>query len=216
MLPPSVVVPPPPVSLAANTKLFVWKRGEEIHRIHAGQFAANQFNPGFGNARFSPIKDAGEAFIPTLYGGDNFGCAALESVFHDLPRGAGMKTYDGEKLKGQVHSVVAPTRDLQLIDLHTAPLKKLGVECKELIDTEKDVYEQTRLWAAAIHTQRPDADGLVWPSRQADTKALMIFGGRVKSDELVQLGKSRPLLEGDDPIAELVDVAETVGLNIIL
>lgn len=43
----------------------VWKAGQRIYRIHSESFHAVEFNPGKGNARFSPMKNG----VATLYGG---------------------------------------------------------------------------------------------------------------------------------------------------
>ena len=49
-----------------------------------------------------------------------------------------------------------------------------------MIDTEKDRYPATRAWAAALHAQCPDIQGLCWTSRQDDSaQAVMLFGDRI-------------------------------------
>jgi hypothetical protein len=120
-----------------------------LHRVHLDVYAAEAFNPGIkGNARFSPIVNATGKPIPTLYGGTSFNCAAMETVFHDVPFAPGLKTFAKHKLEGQLHSVLVAAAALRLADLRNVPLRKLGVERKQLIDTEKDTYGQTRKWAA--------------------------------------------------------------------
>ncbi|MER9444175.1 RES family NAD+ phosphorylase [Mesorhizobium sp. M0340] len=132
----------------------IWPVDQVIHRIHLNLYAGAQFNPGFkGNARFSPIKNANGASIPTLYGGTTFHCAAMETVVHDVPFAAGLKTYDKVKLAGQVYSQVSPRHDLVLADLSVTALRKLGIKRNQIIDTEKALYPATRLWAEAIHAQ---------------------------------------------------------------
>ena len=81
---------------------MTWPKGQVVHRIHLDLYHAVQFNPGAkGNAQFSPIKDATGSSVPTLYGGVTFECAAMETVFHDVPFAVGLKTYDKAKLIGQ-------------------------------------------------------------------------------------------------------------------
>ena len=92
----------------------------------------------------------------------------METVFHDVPFAAGLKTFDKQKLIDQVYSQVTPRRDLNLVDLSTTALRKLGIRRNELIDTEKDKYPGTRKWAEAIHAACSDAEGLRWVSRQDD------------------------------------------------
>jgi hypothetical protein len=65
-----------------------------LHRVHPEKYAATEFNPGpHGNARFSPIYDASGKSIPTIYAGETFECAAMETVFHDVPYEPGPKIY---------------------------------------------------------------------------------------------------------------------------
>ena len=94
---------------------MIWPKGQIIHRVHLNLYGSSEFNPGLkGNARFSPIKAASGASIPTLYGGTTFDCAAMETVFHDVPFVPGLKTFEKQKLAGPVYSQVTPRRDLKL------------------------------------------------------------------------------------------------------
>ena len=77
-------VPDPPAVLHITPA--TWKAGAWLHRVHLDVCAAEAFNPDIkGNARFSPIVNAAGKPIPTLYGGTSFNCAAIETVFHDVP-----------------------------------------------------------------------------------------------------------------------------------
>ncbi|WP_248313573.1 RES family NAD+ phosphorylase [Bosea sp. F3-2] len=196
---------------------MTWPKGQVIHRIHLDLYAPAAFNPGLrGNARFSPITDGNGAAIPTLYGGTSFDCAAMETVFHDVPFAPGLKTFDKAKLQGQVHSLLAPERDLILADLSAIALRSLGVQRKQLIDTEKDHYPQTRLWAEAIHAACPQIDGLCWISRQDDrASALVLFGNRIGAAELISSGSPRSLLGEQDLYDDVLTLAERIGVNLI-
>jgi hypothetical protein len=196
---------------------MTWRKGQVIHRIHLDFYLAAQFNPGVkGNARFSPIKDASGSSIPTLDGGVTFECAAMETVFHDVPFATGLKTYDKAKLAGHVASQVIPTRDLLLVDLSSTALRKLGVERSQLIDTEKDRYPQTRVWAEAIHARCPDVDGLCWVSRQDDrARVLILFGGRMTEADLAPVGSSISITREPDPHAALLSLADRIGVQIV-
>ena len=188
-----------------------------LHRIHKLDYGAVQFNPGLvGNARFSPIADADGSLIPTLYGGSSFACAAMESVFHDVPFTSGFKAYDKNKLGGHGHSQCIATRDLVLADLTSRALRKLGVERKQLIDTEKDQYPLTRQWAVAIHAAFPQVQGLCWIARQDDSaRAAVLFGDRIADGVLQPSAATRSLV--DDPAAygELLALAEQIGVDIV-
>lgn len=210
-------VPAPPADLARLLTMMTWPKGKVIHRIHLNLYASGAFNPGLkGNARFSPIKAADGASIPTLYGGTTFDCAAMETVFHDVPFAAGLKTFDKQKLTDQVYSQVTPKRNLGLVDLSTTALRKLGVQRSQLIDTEKDAYPNARKWAEAIHARCPRAEGLCWVSRQDDRAlAIVLFGDRVATSDLSPSGAPRNLLTDIPLYADLVALADRVGVNLV-
>jgi hypothetical protein len=196
---------------------MTWPKGQVIHRIHLDIYPAAQFNPGAqGNARFSPIKSASGSSIPTLYGGVTFECAAMETIFHDVPFAVGLKTYDKAKMIGQVSSQVIPTRDLVLADLSSTALRKIGVGRNQLIDTEKDRYPYTRAWAEAIHAQCPEVEGLGWVSRQDDrARALILFGDRVQTADLAPSGSSISIVSDTAVYTALLELADRIGVKII-
>lgn len=139
----------------------------------------------------------------------------MESVFHDVSHARGYKNYAKEKLEGQVHSKVQAKGDLKLADLSSVALRKLGVQRKQLIDTEKDQFPRTRQWAEAIHAKYDDIQGLSWISRQDDTaRAVVLFGDRVPEGTLQQVGSSRSLLRDDQAYAELLELAERIGVDV--
>lgn len=207
--------PVPPATLRLT--LATLPKGQALQRVHHEKYAAARFNPGvLGNARFSPIRnDRGEP-IPTLYAGTTFPCALMETVFHDVPHTTGFKSFDKSKLAGQMHSEVELTQDLQLVDLGSIALRKLGVPRKQIIDTEKNQYPATRKWAEDIHRQCLKAQGMSWVSRQDDSaRAFVLFGDRIEDGVLQQKGKSRSLVEDADAYIEVLDLAERIGVDIV-
>ena len=208
-------VPDPPAVLHITPA--TWKAGASLHRVHLDVYAAEAFNPGIkGNARFSPIVNAAGKPIPTLYGGTSFDCAAMETVFHDVPFAPGLKTCAKHRLEGHLHSVLATTAALALADLRNVPLRKLGVERKQLIDTEKDAYGQTRKWAAAIHAQHAHIQGQCWTSRQDDSAmAVMLFGDRIGAGALTRRGTSRVSLDDGPAYMELLTLADMIGVRVV-
>jgi RES domain len=210
-------VPTPPSDLAKLVKIKSWPKDQVIHRIHQKIYGSSEFNPGLkGNARFSPIRTSDGACIPTLYGGVTFDCAAMETVFHDVPFAVGLKTFDKEKLTDQVYSHVTPKRNLNLADLSAIALKRLGVKRSELIDTEKDKYPKTRKWAEAIHADCSSAEGLHWVSRQDDSAyAIMLFGDRLTAADFLPSEDPRSILADVDVYTELLALAERIGVNIV-
>ena len=211
----AAMVPVPPAVLHLSP--VDWPRGRPIHRIHLARYAADGFNSGRrGNARFSPIVDVSGKAIPTLYGGSSFDCAAMETVFHDVPFAPGFKSLDKRKLVAQIHSVLVPAKDLVLADLRNVSLRKLGVSRRQLIDTEKDRYSETRKWAEAIHAEAVEIQGLCWTSRQDDRAlALVLFGDRIAAKTLVPQGSSRALLSDPDAYAELLVLADRIGVSVV-
>ncbi|MFB9262230.1 RES family NAD+ phosphorylase [Bradyrhizobium erythrophlei] len=207
----------PPADLANLVSMMIWPKGQVIHRIHQNIYGSSQFNPGTkGNARFSPIKASDGSSIPTLYGGTTFDCAAMETVFHDVPIAAGLKTFDKQKLADQVYSQVTSRRALKLVDLSATALKKLGIQRNQLIDTEKDEYPSTRKWAEAIHAACPHAEGLCWVSRQDDRAlAIVIFGDRISAADLSPTGVPQDLLTVTPVYADLVILADRIGVNLV-
>src|ERR1700740_1336458 len=92
--------PPPPANLDKLVTRILWPASDLIHRIHPNIYSATEFNPGpDGDARFSPIVDAKGNSIPTIYGGTTFDCAAMETVFHDVPFAPGLKSVAKRKLR---------------------------------------------------------------------------------------------------------------------
>jgi len=213
----AVPPPPAPVDLAVAITPLVWPAGRVLHRVHPDAYGATVFNPGVnGNARFSPIRDGSGAPIPTLYGGTSFDCAAMETVFHDVPHAPGLKTVDRHRIADKVHAVIAPTRDLALADLTATALRRLGVRRGDLIDTEKDRYPGTRLWAEAIHAACPALEGLAWVSRQDDrAMAVVLFGDRIASTDLATVDPPRPLFADVAAYGELLALAERIGVLVV-
>lgn len=208
----------PAPSAGLDLSMIILPVDSILHRVHLAHYGATAFNPGVhGNARFSPICNAEGQPIPTLYAGASLACALMETVFHDVPHVAGFKSLDRARFIRQVHSTLTLRQPLQLVDLASIPLRRLGISRRQLIDTEKDTYPLTRRWAEAIHTQCPSAQGLSWISRQDDSaRALMLFGDRVEAGALVQSEASSPLLDEAGTCCDAVlDLAERLGVCLV-
>lgn len=157
-----------------------------IHVIHDVAHEPANFNPGVDAAgemckptRFAPIRDAKGRVVPYLYGGSSRDCAIFETVFHNVPIDAPDKFVDLDDYATRAYGQVVPKRDLQLVNLTTDGLHRLKVPKSELIASAPIDYLETARWAAAIHRQFADVDGLLWMSRQRDRdQAVMLFGDR--------------------------------------
>jgi len=140
----------------------------------------------------------------------------METVFHDVPFAPGFKSFDKRKLVGQIHSVLLSATDLVLADFSNVALRKLGVPRAQLIDTEKDCYPETRKWAEAIHARAAKIQGLCWASRQDDRAlAIILFGDRIAAKTLIPHGSSRELLKDTSAYAELLVLADRIGVSVV-
>lgn len=178
------------------------------------RFDSVTFNPGFGRGRFHPFKDTSGNVISTLYAADQIEGSLSETLFHDIPVRGPLKVVLRERLKPLGVSILAPLRDLALLQLHGFGLHRLGVSREELIATDPEQYSRTILWARALHACRPDADGLVWVSRQHDRSlCLILFGDRVKPEDLRVIQRPRSLATA--AFEQVEKAAEAAGISII-
>jgi len=213
----SAATPFPAPGPGLRATLIPWPAGREIHRVHDSAFRSTQFNSGGkGNARFSPIATAAGKVIPTLYGGSTFDCAAMETVFHDIPFAPGFKAFDKDKLTGKCVSVISPSRDLRLVNLSNLALRKLGIARVHLIESDAADYPLTRPWAAALYEQVSQADGLYWVSRQNDeARAVVVFGDRVKEAEFDEIVPPTQIVADPVYYGQLLDLALQIDLNFV-
>lgn len=213
----SAGAPFPAPGPALQAAFVTWPAGREIYRVHDAAYRSTQFNPGGkGNARFSPIATPKGGAIPTLYGGNTFECATMETVFHDIAFASGFKAFDKDKLNGKCVSVITSSRNLQLVNLSNVALRKLGIARVHLIESDAANYPLTRPWAAALHEQLPQAHGLVWVSRQHDeARALVLFGDKVKEADLIQAVPPMAIVANPMCYGKLLSLAQQIGVNII-
>ncbi|UCI34895.1 RES family NAD+ phosphorylase [Mesorhizobium sp. B4-1-4] len=186
-----------------------------MHRVHSRNRRAREFNPGFGSSRFAPFTSAGKQ-VPTIYAGTSFGCAAYESVFHDIDPSAAFKTLPMSKVEELAGSLIRVDRDLRLARLFEPDLNKWSITRQSLIDTPPSSYPSTRAWAQAIHDANPTLDGMIWTSRRFDEeKCLVLFGTRVDESSLdvissEEFASSPPLLD------RLVELGRLSGIVLTL
>lgn len=213
MTPPTLPRPPSPFP---SINLHPVKAGTVLHRTHSRAFRPAQFNPCLGQpTRFAPFTDTTGACVPTLYAATSREAAAFESIFHDIEASAAFKTVRLDVVTARSVSQVAPKRDLRLASLFTPDLKAWGLQRTELIDTPKSTYDQTVLWAQAIHGAHASIDGLIWTSRQCDPELCMIlFQDRISEGqfdvlERLDVGSSATLL------LELRGFGRRAGIDIV-
>lgn len=203
-------------STPLDITLITIPAGMALHRVHHQDYGPTEFNrTKKGSARFSPIFDERGKTIPTIYAGSTFECAAMETVFHDVPYTRGLKTVSKSKLVHRLYSVVETLTDLNLITLTSIPLRRLGIERRDLIDTDADRYPETRQFAEAAHAQEKRAQGIIWVSRQDDTAtSVVLFGDRLSATDLRQIAMSRDLTKDDATYIDVLTLAAKIGANI--
>ena len=184
-------------------------------RCHDSSFGATEFNPEFGHGRFHPFRgDEGEV-VPTLYGANTLEGALSESIFHNVPLRGPLRSIRRSVLRPMQISVLAPRRELRLVQLHGFGLRRLGLSRADLIETEVRHYSQTASWAAAFHARSKEVDGLVWVSRLHDTAfALVLFGDRVARADLEVVEPPMPIFLGEG-FSRVEDAAEKADITIL-
>jgi hypothetical protein len=209
-------LPLPPAAVAAPN-IVEWPAGKQVYRVYNGEFGATEFNPGLrGNGgRFHPIRTAGGASIPTIYGSNTIDGALSETVFHDVPVTGPAKRVAQAVLMKFLICTLASKRDLRLIELKGHGLRKLEVTRAQLIDTDADQYNRTRRWAEALYERDPTADGLLWMSRQHDSsEALVLFGSRVDRGDLHFTEAPRGLYPPSLGWLDVIRAAEAAGITV--
>lgn len=206
----------PPADLPAPN-IDLWPAGKPIYRVHHAAYGATEFNPGVGNGRFHPIRAASGELIPTIYGSSTIDGALSETIFQKVPTVQPAKRIAQLVLRPLLICTIAAIRDLRLIELKGHGFRKLGVTRVQLIDSEADQYGRTRQWAEALFRRQPDADGLIWMSRQHDVaEALLLFGGRVARNELDVIQPSLSLCPPNAGWLAVLRAAEAAGILIDL
>jgi hypothetical protein len=112
-------------------------------------------------------------------------------------------------------SVLAPRRELKLIQLHGFGLRRLGISRADLIEAEVQHYPRTASWAAAFHAWSNEVDGLVWISRLHDTTfALVLFGDRLARTDLEVVEPPMAIFLGEG-FSRVEDAAEKAKITIL-
>ena len=179
---PTFPEPPSPLTEPEVTHL---RQGTVLHRVHETSLRAAQFNPGYGKpTRFAPFNDDAGATVPSLYASNALRAAIHETIFHDILETAKFKTVPKNSVHIQTHSELSASRDLRMVELRNVQLNRWGISRRDLISSSPVWFDQTVLWANAIHREFPQVDGLVWTSNQYDPDdAHLFFGDRVSASE---------------------------------
>jgi hypothetical protein len=212
----SFAVPAPPADLPEPNRA-VLPTGSMLHRVHLSDFAGASFNPCRGRpTRFAPIRRADGACVPSLYAGSSLDAAIFETVFHDIPAQARLKSVPKQDVLARSHSILVTVRDQALVELRTPDLKKWGLDRHELVSAPAAHYDRTARWAEAIHRRFDDVDGLVWTSNQCDpADAMLFFGDRVDNAGFTVVSTRRGA-QDDSFLADVREAGLRAGIVITL
>ncbi|MGF6440705.1 RES family NAD+ phosphorylase [Paraburkholderia youngii] len=203
----STVLPPPAKPFTLTTLLpDTWYRVHPFDAI-TRKYAPDAYNDsGLGNARFSPLRrpDNNEV-IPTIYAADSHRGAIAEIVLHDVPMPSTGYQHDLERDRASdLHMSAVGLPQLNLVNLKSTGMKAAGMLESALFDGEKSDYVRTRKWALWIWQTMPEAQGLLWMSKQdSESRAVMLFGDRV-TVPIIDLDKSEHVINYEDVIVELL------------
>lgn len=82
---------------------------------------------------------------------------------------------------------IEATQPLSLVDLTSPGLRRIGLSCSDLIDTNAASYPFTQKFAKNLFTQFPTAQGIRWVSRLYDEGVcIVLWDERIASGILVQ------------------------------
>ena len=193
-------------------------------RVHDSAFGAIEPHPGPDRAhhhgtewprtRFAHFRhNLNKPWVPSMYGGTNDITAIAETMLRgrdsspaDRPVHIRWGQWDGHMI-----STIAPSRPLQLV----------AVVDPSLIATDRTTYPTTVAAAAALHAAHPDADGLIWTSRQhPDSEACLLWvdepatGLRVTRTDLTVLRQPIPVT-GEEGQQRVLTAAEHLDLMVV-
>lgn len=216
-----LTIPDPSTMRVGKEAYATLPAATELHRIHPAVCKAEQFNStAAGDARFSPIRDAEGAVIPTIYAAQTFACATCEIILRcpDTPPvdpRTGLPTFQivyPADFRAYSHSTVRTTAALRLVDLTNAGQRRIGVNHNVLLAGPRSTYPATRAWAEHIHAACPAAHGVYYSSVQyGPDYAIVLFGDRVGENALEPVS-TRPV--ADAPChADIRAIAESLSIE---
>jgi hypothetical protein len=190
-----MAVPAPPAD-PVEVKYFAWVEQRPFVRVCTAAHQPNSFNPTNGQGRFRPFYCGETVPVPTMYGASHIDAALGETVFHDVPSGAGGWVVPRAALYPLLRTVIVPQRRLHLVDLTGWSHKALRLEGRALVDCGSSDYPATALWAERFHELPDSPDGLYWRSRQYDRCFPSCCSATASAKRTCECRSTRPLLFG--------------------
>jgi hypothetical protein len=208
-------VPSPPDLITRTPLTEPWRAGVPIWRVHEARYHPDAFNPSRSAGRFRPFVSGGRTVV-TMYGADGVAPALSETIFHDLDPAAANQVVGRSTLLGLVRSILVPSRDLTLISLRGAGLRRLRTTHEDLIGSDSTTYSATAAYARALYSGTR-ADGLIWSSRlYPGSPALVLFGPRLRGVRLrYEIAQVEPLWKGAG-FEEVMSAAEAADITVTL
>lgn len=162
------------------------RAGSPLYRVYDATWGYDEHNPGYGDARFSPIDDpVTDIRLPSMYLAATPTAALLETVFHDVHQVGGRVVYERD-LRGKLLAHLRLPEVAVLGDLRDPELDRLGMSRPQVVSSAAEHYPCTRrLACAALEQPRRGRalTGLIWHSRQAEVAdstpvdVIVLFGG---------------------------------------
>lgn len=141
-------------------------------RVYDSRFGHTEFNPGFGNARFSPFDSELDGNrVAAIYLAETPEAALLEGSLRDVDVD-GVPEADEESFQGLLHVELLASDDMTVADLRDPQLDDLGLKRPAISSSPSQHYPCTRTAAKAIHTSPQNLSGIIWHSRQVEVSRL--------------------------------------------
>jgi len=176
------------------------------------------FNEGWGDTRFSPIfEDDCKTPVHTYYLASTPEGAIMESLLHDVPLNS-PGSIELNLLSSFYVVTLALVANIDIVNLHSKFLPKLGLSRSQLIESLPPCYPETRLWAKAAYLQTITAQGIGYGSRRDDSaRCLMIFRQRLVGLELEPTFNIVDVecLAANPRRAEVFQLAKRLGVRIL-
>lgn len=215
----SSLVPEPPNTLRELRKLSVdyetWDSGRFLERIfNSVMFKAIQFNPGYGNQRFSPFEAHGSK-VPCVYAGETFEAAVSETILRS-------KLEEQDPVYRSISSAdIAPlsiagitcNRNLKLLKLNEVSLQALKLTRRTFLEPGIAHYKATQIWARQLYLAFRNIDGFIWRGRWEEEQCFVLYETRLTGSSL-EVDYEYPLKSGMGYL-KLEEYLDRIGVSII-